>query len=77
MTFKDKHALETLPGTIAALQSKADALQEKLGDPQLYVRDRTAFEDASAALDELQRSIAAAEEQWLALELLREELAGG
>jgi len=76
MTFKDKHALETLPATIAALQAEASALQTKLGDPQFYTRDRTAFEKASGELGELQRKIAAAEEQWLALEMLREEIAG-
>ena len=77
MTFKDKHALETLPKTIAALQAEAHVLQEKLGDPQFYARDRAAFEQTSAALGDLHRKIAAAEEQWLALEILREELAGG
>jgi ATP-binding cassette subfamily F protein uup len=76
MTFKDKHALETLPGTIAALQTEAHALQEKLSDPQLYARDRIAFEQASSELAALQQKIAAAEEQWLALEILREEFAG-
>jgi ATP-binding cassette subfamily F protein uup len=76
MTFKDKHALETLPATIAALQAKVDALQTKLGDPQFYARDRAAFEKASGELGALQRRIAAAEEQWLALEMLREEIAG-
>jgi ATP-binding cassette subfamily F protein uup len=77
MTFKDKHALETLPGTIAALQSQAETLQAKLADPQFYARDRAGFEKVSGDLGDLQRKIAAAEEQWLALEILREELAGG
>jgi ATP-binding cassette subfamily F protein uup len=77
MTFKDKHALETLPGTIAALQAQAEALQARLADPQFYARDRAGFEKASSELGDLQRKIAAAEEQWLALEILREELAGG
>ena len=45
MTFKDKHALETLPGTIAALQSEAEALQAKLADPQFYARDRAGFRE--------------------------------
>ena len=76
MTFKDKHALETLPKTIAALQREADALQAKLADPNFYARDRAAFEQVTAALGELQRKIAAAEEQWLELEIRREELAG-
>jgi ABC transport system ATP-binding/permease protein len=77
MTFKDKHALETLPATIATLKTAANALEAKLSDPQLYARDRASFEKISAELGELQRKIAAAEEQWLALEILREELAGG
>ena len=76
MSFKDKHALETLPKTIAARQAEANALQAKLADPQFYARDRAGFEKVTAALGELQRKIAAAEEQWLELEVLREELAG-
>ena len=75
MNFKDKHALETLPKTIAALQMEAGALQTKLNDPQFYQRDRAAFEKATVALGDLQQKIAAAEEQWLQLEILREELA--
>jgi ATP-binding cassette subfamily F protein uup len=76
MSFKDKHALDTLPKTIAALESEADALRAKLDDPGFYARDRAAFESTTAALGKLQHDIAAAEEQWLELEILREELAG-
>jgi ABC transport system ATP-binding/permease protein len=76
LTFKDKRALETLPKTIATLQEDMRELQTKLDDPQFYARDRAAFEKASVALSELQQRIAAAEEQWLELEILREELAG-
>ena len=77
LLFKDKHALETLPKTIAKLQTEMKALQAKLDDPQFYARDRAAFEKVTAAIGELQRQIAAAEEQWLELEMLREEIAGG
>ena len=76
LAFKEKHALETLPKTIATLNKKAADLQAKLGDPQFYIRDRTGFEKATTDLAETQRKIAAAEEQWLELEILREELAG-
>ena len=76
LSFKHKHALETLPKTIAALQIKANDLQARLADPQFYTRDRTGFEKVTTALAETQRKIAAAEEQWLELEMLREELAG-
>ena len=76
MSFKDKHALDTLPKIIAALQAEAGALRTKLDDPEFYARDRTAFETTSAALAKRYQDIAAAEEQWLELEILREELAG-
>jgi ATP-binding cassette subfamily F protein uup len=75
--FKDKHALKTLPKTIAALQAEMSELQAKLDDPQFYARDRAAFEKVTALLGDLQQKIAAAEEQWLELEILREELTGG
>ena len=75
MKFKEKHALETLPKTMAVLIAKANELQAKLDDPQFYLRDRTGFEKVTTDLSETQRKLAAAEEQWLELEILREELA--
>src|SRR5262249_47962666 len=77
MSFRDKHALETLPKTIAALQAEANALQAKLDDPQFYARDRAAFEQVATKLGDLRTQIAAAEEQWLELEMQREALGGG
>ncbi len=77
MSFKHKHALETLPKTIATLQAKANDLQTKLADPKLYQRDRPGFEKITTDLGETQRKLAAAEEQWLELEMMREEMAGG
>jgi ATP-binding cassette subfamily F protein uup len=74
LMFKDKHALEMLPKTIAALQAEINELQAKLGDPHFYSRDRAAFEKVTALLGDLQLKITAAEEQWLELEILREEL---
>ena len=75
--FKDKHALETLPKTIAGLQAQMKELQTKLDDPGFYTRDREGFEKVTVQLGDLQQKIAAAEEQWLELEILREEIAGG
>jgi ATP-binding cassette subfamily F protein uup len=74
LSFKDKHALETLPATIARLQRDAARFQARLDDPDFYVNDRIAFEKTTAMLGDIQQKIAAAEEQWLALEILREEL---
>jgi ATP-binding cassette subfamily F protein uup len=77
LSFKDKHALETLPSRIASLEQRIAALQAALADPQLYARDRKAFADSSAALIAAQHDLATAEEQWLELELRREETEGG
>ncbi len=74
LAFKEKHALETLPKTIANLQADAAKLQTQLDDPQFYTRDRAGFQKATSALGAIQLKIAAAEEQWLELEILREEL---
>jgi ABC transport system ATP-binding/permease protein len=74
MTFNDKHALETLPKQMAALQHDIAALQKRLDDPNLYVRDRGEFSRVSEAIAVKQSELATAEERWLELEILREEL---
>ena len=74
LSFNEKHALETLPSRIAALQASLRRLQEQLSDPALYARDRQAFAKATEALGATEAQLAAAEERWLELELLREEI---
>jgi ABC transport system ATP-binding/permease protein len=76
LSFHEKHALETLPKSIAALQTKMQSLQQRLDDPTLYARKRTAFDQATAELAAAQTELAAAEERWIELELLREEIEG-
>ncbi len=77
LTFNDQHALETLPKTIAKLQTEIAAHQRRLDDPELFSRDRKAFDAASAAIARAQSELDAAEEKWLALEMLREEIESG
>ncbi len=77
MSFKDKHALETLPATMDALRAEIATHQARLDDPTLYARDRKAFDAATLALTLAQTRLHAAEEKWLELELLREEIEGG
>jgi ATP-binding cassette subfamily F protein uup len=76
LTFKDKHALETLPKTMVLLQADIAKLEAQLADPALYARDRKRFDAASAALVDAQQKLGEAEERWLALEILREEIEG-
>ncbi len=76
LTFKDKHALAALPGRIEVLQDEMAKLQAVLTDPDLYARDAAGFARASAQLEKAAAELAAAEERWLELELLREEVEG-
>ncbi len=76
MSFKDRHALETLPARIDALQAETARLSSLLADPDLYARNPARFAATTQALAAAHDALAAAEEQWLALEMLREELAG-
>lgn len=77
LSFHEKHALESLPGEIAALQARTRELQRALDDPDLYARDRAAFAQISEALATTQTQLSAAEEKWLDLEILRETIEGG
>ena len=74
LSFKDKHALETLPARIAALEAEIAKLSKTIADPSLYARDRAAFDKASAALAAAQAELAQAEDEWLRLEELREQV---
>jgi ATP-binding cassette subfamily F protein uup len=70
------HALRSLPDRMEALRDGIGELQRALSDPGLYARDRARFDRFTAALAAQQAELDAAEEEWLALELLREEIEG-
>ncbi|PIO99346.1 ABC-F family ATP-binding cassette domain-containing protein [Pleomorphomonas carboxyditropha] len=76
LSFKDKHALETLPGRIDELADEARRLHAVLDDPGLYGRDPSLFAATTEKLATSEAALAAAEEEWLRLEMLREELEG-
>ncbi|MGX1108277.1 MULTISPECIES: ABC-F family ATP-binding cassette domain-containing protein [Bradyrhizobium] len=74
LSFNEKHALETLPKTIDKLHNEIAKQQKLLDDPDLYTKDRKTFDAASAAIAKAQEELAAAEDRWLELEVLREEI---
>jgi ATP-binding cassette subfamily F protein uup len=76
LSFKDRHALETLPKRLETLAAEIALLRGKLADPALFARDRAGFDRFSTGLAEREAALATAEEDWLRLELLREELEG-
>ena len=76
LSFKEKHALETLPKRMDELNALKAKIQKEMADPGLYARDKPRFDKLSAAIGKAEADIAKAEEEWLALEMLREELEG-
>lgn len=70
----EQHALKVLPTRIAAMHDEIGRLERLLSDSNLYARDRDAFTAAGTALTKTQADLAAAEEEWLRLEMLREEI---
>jgi ATP-binding cassette subfamily F protein uup len=72
LSFKDQHELKTLTADIERLQREIKAHEAKLAAPGLYNKDIKAFKAATNALADAQDALAAAEERWLQLELLRE-----
>ncbi len=75
LSFKDKHALETLPKRMDQLHAELQELEGSLSDSTLYSRNPKQFEKTTARITSAREELTRAEEQWLELELLREEMA--
>ena len=76
MAYKDRHALENLPAEIETLQARIVKLRTLMSDPDLFARSPTLFERAGTELARSEAALATAEDRWLELTLLREELDG-
>jgi len=76
MSFKQKHALETLPKEMAKLETEIVRLNKLLADPALYAKDPKKFADTSATLEKTQEALDKFENDWLELEALREAIEG-
>ncbi len=76
LSYKQKFALETLPGKMDALSKEIVVLEDKLADPQLYAKDPALFAKTADLLEKKRSENAAMEEEWLELEMLREEIEG-
>ncbi len=76
LSFNEQHALKTLPVQMEKLQADIAALRKRLADPALFGRDPAAFNKGAAELAAAEAALEASEEEWLRLELLREEVDG-
>ena len=74
LSYKDEYALKMLPERIAERTGEIESLESILADPALYRRDPGRFDEAGAALAAAREDLARLEDEWLRLEMLREEI---
>ena len=76
LSYKQKFALENLPKQIAETEGKIAALEDKMSDPAFYTKDPDGFSKVAGQLEGLRAGLSTMEEEWLELEMLREEIEG-
>jgi ABC transport system ATP-binding/permease protein len=76
LSYKDQRDYDLLPGRIEAIDTEIAAAEAEMGDPALYTRKPERFAELSAKCDALRAEKDAAEERWLELAMLVEEMAG-
>jgi len=74
LSYKEQRALEALKGQLDELSELVSTLEVTLEDPELYQRDPEGFNEQLKRLEAARTELGEVEEQWLELELLREEL---
>ncbi|MGM0575091.1 MAG: ABC-F family ATP-binding cassette domain-containing protein [Myxococcota bacterium] len=73
LSYKQSRELEALGERVPALEREIADLEARLEDPELYSHDPDAFQAAVDRREEAREELAASEERWLELEMLREE----
>lgn len=73
LSYKHKFRLESLPAEMEKIEAEIAGHNQTLADPELYTKDPDLFTRTSNALVEAQMKLAACEEEWLELEMLRED----
>jgi ABC transport system ATP-binding/permease protein len=76
LSYKQKFALENLPKEMEKAEGEIAAREKKMADPNLFTKDPATFNKLAAEMEKLREKVTAMEEEWLELEMLREELEG-
>lgn len=76
MSFKDKHALETLPQEIEKLEGDIAKVNKALAEAGLFEKKPKRFNQLVKLLEKTQAELDGVEERWMELEMMREELEG-
>jgi ATP-binding cassette subfamily F protein uup len=77
LSYKDQRELDELPKKMSKLTAEIAAIGIKLADPAFYSRDPEEFAKQSARLTAAHAEHEQAEERWLELEMLREQVSQG
>lgn len=77
LTFKEQRNLVEFPKKLERLQAEVAELENFLGDPQNFQKKPEAFQTSADRLTAAKSELAATEDDWLELEMLREEIEGG
>ena len=72
--FNEKRTLEQLPDRMDALRRELERLETELADGELALREPAAFQASMARYGAVREALDKAEDEWLALEMLREDL---
>ena len=65
LSFRDRHALDTLPGEIEALEAEISDLETRLADPAFFATDADGFNHAADRLAAARDEVATKEARWL------------
>jgi ATP-binding cassette subfamily F protein uup len=76
LSYKQKFAIENLPKEIAAKEAEAGKIEARMANPAFFAKDPDGFSKAAKELEAVRAALARMEEEWLELEMLREELEG-
>ena len=76
LSYKQKFALENLPKEKEKAEKEIAAREAKMADPNLFTKDPATFNKLAGEMEKLRDSLTKMEEEWLELEMLREELEG-
>jgi ABC transport system ATP-binding/permease protein len=76
LSYKDQRDYDLLPTRIAEIDNEIAAAEKELSDPALYSRNHARFVELSAKADALRMEKEKAEERWLELAMMVEEMMG-
>ncbi len=76
LSFKQTYALENIPKEIAKAEAEITARELKMADPKLFSKDPAAFNALAKEVEKLRGKVTKMEEEWMELEMLREQLQG-